>query len=329
MNLNLNKNVNAITPNKINLNQTQKDSSNNHKLNADEIDLKIYEEIEKLDTNFLYSKDLFSNFINYNIDLNHINNNDNNTPISKILEDFKEDKEDLNDYILESNLKLKEIQNKLLTDKKAKPLSRYFILDKVIGNYFDSLEKVDFTDKNTLKKQNILLFKSTYEKNYLQLELDEFKNQIDTFEHTLKRKNLSQLERIIYNEFQDSVLEEEKYLDFSNKKSEKFRYETSNTYSQNKQSLDSFAKLENVFETSTEKKLLQRTSFLYENYLKDNNVIIEEESNFNLNTFSLNFKSNNLYTNIEFHEDNYQNEGSQLDLEVKETVYKFMENLRK
>ena len=101
--------------------------------------------------------------------------------------------------------------------------------------------------------------------------------------------------------------EKETSNDYSGQKSEKFRFENS-TVNKNRKSIDSTVLLSNislneVFEQSTDKKLLYKSNLFNDNLnvVHENNIILEEDSNFNLNTFSLNLKNNNNFsTNYDF-----------------------------
>jgi hypothetical protein len=60
--------------------------------------------------------------------------------------------------------------------------------------------------------------------------------------------------------------------------------------------------LNEVFEQSTDKKLLNKTTMFNDTLIPPNNIILEEDSNMNLNTFSMNLKShlNNNNFDLEF-----------------------------
>jgi hypothetical protein len=119
------------------------------------------------------------------------------------------------------------------------------------------------------------------------------------------------LTQIITKDFVEEVEEsmEEKPKEkearlISGQKSEKFRYENS-TAAKNRRSIDSSALLSNlslseVFEQSTDKKLLHKSNILHDTLIPQNNIILEEDSNFNLNTFSMNLKSNFNQCELEF-----------------------------
>lgn len=159
-----------------------------------------------------------------------------------------------------------------------------------------------------------------YNNLILEEEIDLFNNTITRFTGHL---NVMKLENIISsltrNFVEEENVESEELQREIPSQSERFRYDKDISTAKKRRSLDSSTILSNislseVFE-STDKKLLNKTSYFNENLNLPDNIIIEEDSNFNLNTFSLNMKNNLNNMDLDFNMgDDFQQPQKSLDM---------------
>ena len=151
----------------------------------------------------------------------------------------------------------------------------------------------------------------------LKREIDKFIESFKTSENILKTMNLHKLKENLHKSFFDDVPENafeepEEIENSENDKdtnnfpqtAEKFRFEKEFSTSKIRKSIESHSILSNlslqdVF-NSTNKKLLDKNSHIF--HEPNGNIILEEDSNFNLNTFNLKTNFNNFefeYANVE------------------------------
>jgi hypothetical protein len=143
----------------------------------------IFNEIENLDMNFVYSKDLFSNFINFNMEINQENlyeEDSKNKKMTNLEENFFGDldrevfqTEKKNDIVKDKPTPFKnslidkpsEFFNKNfsainieLIKKQSKILNRHLIYDQNIDTEKDEELLKNLSDKQILKKMNVKLY---------------------------------------------------------------------------------------------------------------------------------------------------------------------------
>ncbi len=148
-------------------------------------------------------------------------------------------------------------------------------------------------------------------------EIKKFGDSVNLIETRISLQKLDNIKEIFHKSFFDVVaMSEEPEEEEAGKDSEstlhknipetaeKFRFEKENsaltTLKKNRKSIDSSSILSNlslqdVF-NSTNKNLLDKNSHLFQEHMHNPNIILEEDSNFNMNTFNL--KTN--FNNIEF-----------------------------
>jgi hypothetical protein len=338
--------ANASTPSKYEINRLVKSMKKSDSTILDEIiekstrkfSQKEKQESEKIDidakmgADIDYNRDLFSNYIDF--DLKLIEENKLSNQIAE--EEYKH--EDLNrqlDEVEEVKVdeeRLDKIEKKErfeLTLNDLTLLNRTYqgvlqqVKPKANNNLtFDSEISIDVKDyiKESKQKREMEPKVRVFEKHFNKLIMDKsmivFKNGLD---NDIKIADLK------IDSF-DEEIRQEIYREGEESKSndatiEKFRDQRLST---NRKSIDpsnrlSNISLEEVFE-STNKKLLTRKSL----FMNDiGNVILEEDSNFNINTLSYNLR-NNLQTNLnlEFHEIG-ENEQEQ-DENPGDEVYKYI-----
>jgi hypothetical protein len=280
-------------------------------------DITFREEVDFL------QRELFSNYIDF--DLKLIEENKNNK-LNKIINDH--DGDNLNesgnkieneniideDQFVQADNNLENENNNITnTNKYNLSLNDITFLNRTYRTYLHEVEpkirnmKYD-RDMNIDIKETI---KDSKEKNITSDNNKIFERHFQKLllDKTMKEFQISLKEQEISNLIIDTFVEEikpERYLEdevksVSKVNIEKFRDQPST----HRKSLDpnslSNISLNEVFEGSTNKKLLTRQSLLLNKDI--NNIILEEDSNFNLNTLSYNFK-NNIQTNfnLEFHE---------------------------
>ncbi len=151
----------------------------------------------------------------------------------------------------------------------------------------------------------------------LKKEIEKFTQTFNLTEELLNTMNLKTLNEILHKSFFDQVSDKafEETEDNENSENdkdtnnfpetaEKFRFEKEFSTSKIRKSIESHSILSNlslqdVF-NSTNKKLLDKNSHIF--HEPNGNIILEEDSNFNLNTFNLKTNFNNFefeYANIE------------------------------
>jgi hypothetical protein len=269
---------------------------------------------EKIDVNFTYNRDLFSNYINFDLEGIQVENNqfeedkiENQVEVDQIKSTIKSIKDEIkkrgaNADVLNLTLKKKIF----IRDKNLKNFQFDEIIEEEIN--LSELTKEELNDKKNFKKLSISLFTKHVNNLIFIDEMENFISQLNLVPHGLK--DLNNLKDAIHSTFLNE--REEKLLDDSQKHnginksqneeisqksiSENFRFDTTNK----KKSLDSSALLSNislqeVFDTS--KKLLNmnnnRTSNIFNFDDNPKGIIVEEDSNFNMNTMNLRTNFNN------------------------------------
>jgi hypothetical protein len=303
------------------LNPLEKSAGNYLKSNMKSIQSANLEDRQadlELDFQFSNSKEIFSNFIDFNFP-----NENQEEGIKKIFEELatlkREEKENQNfgvnfpklfDLNKEFNL-----VNKIVKNRKQIPNFPFDVENSEESKFNDTLTYIK--SKANIKK----LRKGKFEKNYCKILLDYEKEKFE------KELNMNQHypELFFIAEFPFSYkLCEEEGEGAKKNNTNSIKYESIQQFrggkelneSSNKRSLDSSAlfsnlSLQEVFEGSGNKKILNRTNFnLFDNEEFKNNMIIEEDSNFNLNTLQINTFKPPFYGNkdLEFHNPYFENE---------------------
>lgn len=146
--------------------------------------------------------------------------------------------------------------------------------------------------------------------------MENFRKSFENIENLLLDQNLSLIHQLLTKDFLEEEKKQEIQKDSSQQSiniTERFRYENS-TAVKNRRSIDSSLLMSNlslneVFEKSTDKQLLNKTT-LFNDTLIPPNIILEEDSNVNLNTFSMNLKSHLNNFDLEFPQEEEKEEDS-------------------
>ncbi len=134
--------------------------------------------------------------------------------------------------------------------------------------------------------------------------MEIFLKSYENFECIFLDRKFNYIPQLVTKDFLEESKKQEIQNDSALKSisfNERFRNENS-TAAKNRRSIDSSLLMSNlslneVFEKSTDKQLLNKTT-LFNDSLIPPNIILEEDSNVNINTFSMNLKSH-LNNNLE------------------------------
>jgi hypothetical protein len=262
----------------------------------------ILSERDLLDHNFIYSKEIFSNFINFNIEdieKQAKSFEDNILPDKEtILEEF--------DHKNESNVKnidttKKNEKTQWRQSTKLVKIRNLQIDEHIIEIEDGKILSERILDKQSFQKTNVRLFKTHCNKILLREELENFNSNFKDFAKRLISMELDNIKDIFDSEEAEKLLFDTKSKEISqsidqNASIEKFRFEKdqSSLTAKKRKSIDSSSLLSNlslqdVF-NSTNKKLLDKNSNIFNTGI--DNIIIEEDSNMNINTLSYNLRTN-------------------------------------
>jgi hypothetical protein len=285
-----------------------------------DVDIKVNEEFD-------YNRELFSNYIDF--DLKLIEENKNNEVCYNDLNrqiEFEEAKDERIDERVEEPVRRKGRYDLTLNDltvlnnsyrnvlKQAKP--------KITNLSYDNNILIDIDDyiKESKEKYESVSNVRIFEKHFNKLLLD---NSLSCLIRGLKEEKLTQLTAENFDEEIKENYREEETKSINDATIERFRDQRASTH---RNSIDPSSRLSNisleeVFE-STNKKLLTRKSLLLNDM---NNIILEEDSNFNANTLSYNLR-NNLQTNLnlEFHEIGENEQEHSNNLTASDEIYKYI-----
>lgn len=259
------------------------------------------EQIDQLDINFLYTKEMFSNFLNFNFQELEENNLKLNADVDPNHLIRSENKSHFKELHSTDKFKLTEISFPAKIKKKLnlpsdEIIEREYSKDDLISYLGSSKDLRNSNHKFYLENRKLIRFKDITEK--FELKFAEFEKKIQINE-------LKEIQKIMFSDFTEEEKENEINLESDssqNIEKENYRQEKDTTAFKRK-SIDSSHLLSNlslqeVFD-STNKKLLNRNSNIFGDDTRielklDNNIIIEEDSNLNYNTLS----HNNLRTNF-------------------------------